>query len=371
MKTFLDSVKNYSWGAVSERILSSTEDDVLRALRNGAADAEGIRALLSPAAGKYLDIMSALSAKITRARFGNTVQLYAPLYISNECSNRCLYCGFNADNDIKRVTLNEEQIREEARALHEKGFRHVLLLTGEDTRAVPAGSLRDAVEAMHSVFASVSIEVYPMDAEGYRSMTESGADGLTLYQETYNRGTYSAMHPSGKKSDYEWRLDAPDRGGMAGFRRIGIGALLGLSDWRTDSFFTALHALYLSKKYWKTQVLVSFPRIRNAPGGFSPPAEVADRDLAQLICAMRIILPDAGLVLSTREPARLRDRLVPLGITSMSAGSKTSPGGYSDTGLADGQFSVEDTRSPEEITAMLKKSGLDPVWKDWDRGFLH
>jgi 2-iminoacetate synthase len=216
----------------------------------------------------------------------------------------------------------------------------------------------------------VSLEVYPMKTDEYRHMSRCGIDGLTLYQETYNRETYSEVHPAGKKKDFLWRLTGPDRGGKAGFRKIGIAPLLGLADWRIEGFFTALHALYLSKTYWKSHIQISFPRLRTAPGGFHPPVEISDHALTHLICAMRIILPDAGLVLSTREPEYIRDNVMSLGITMMSAGSRTEPGGYTHPGQADNQFSIEDRRSPEEMCQAIRGHGLDPVWKDWDRDFI-
>jgi 2-iminoacetate synthase len=235
---------------------------------------------------------------------------------------------------------------------------------------MPPEEIAATISEMKKIFPSVSIEVYPMDVTGYTATVNAGADGLTIYQETYDREAYARFHPAGEKSRFEWRLASPERGGEAGFRRIGIGALLGLSDWRVDSFYTALHALYLAKKYWRSQINISFPRITRAEGGFVPEHSPSDNELTALIAAMRLILPDSGLTLSTREPAPLRDKLIPLGITMMSAGSKTDPGGYGGDSHADSQFSVQDERTPEEISAVLKARGFDPVWKDWDSGFL-
>ncbi len=367
---FSEQLNNGAWERARDAIYSATADDVRRALdaRDGAAG--DFLPLFSPAADEFLEKMAQRASRVRLQRFGRAMQLYAPLYISNECTNACLYCGFSAKNKITRVTLGMGDVLREGEALREAGFRHILLLTGEDRRAVPVERLAEAASMLHRRFASLSIEVYPMSAEEYALLGRSGVDGLTLYQETYHRGTYAEMHPAGKKRDYVWRLDAPDRGGIAGFRRLGIGALLGLADWRVDSFFTALHALYLSKTYWKSMVQVSFPRMRAAAGGFAPPVTVTDRDLTHLICAMRLLLPDAGLTLSTREPAALRDNLVPLGITMMSAGSRTDPGGYAGDAHAEGQFHVEDGRTPAQIAAMLAEKGFDPVWKDWDRDFI-
>ena len=263
-----------------------------------------------------------------------------------------------------------EKRLEEARVLRDMGFRHILFLTGEHRNAVPPEDIAETAFRLKKIFSSVSIEIYPMGTEEYADVIKAGADGLTIYQETYDTEIYSEIHLKGKKTDFDYRLNTPDRGGIAGFRRIGIGALLGLSDWRTDGFYTALHALYLSNKYWKSQINLSFPRITPAGSSFEPAFKAEDRDLVHLICAMRIILPDSGLVLSTREPQDIRDNLIPLGITMMSAGSKTDPGGYSSSEPHEGQFKVEDIRSPDEISGLLKKKGFDPVWKDWDSEFL-
>jgi len=366
---FEEIYRSYDFNSIRERIYSSTEADLLRTLGKESIEIDDMIPLFSPAADSSLEYLARRSRKITRMRFGNVIQLYAPLYISNECNSSCLYCGFNARSTIRRVTLTPEQVFREADILYGMGFRHILLLTGEKRTAVPPEHLSELIRHMHKKFSSLSIEVYPMEEDEYSLLTASGADGLTLYQETYDRETYRIVHPAGKKSDFFWRLNAPDRGGAAGFRRIGIGALLGLSDWRTDGFFTALHARYLSKKYWRSHILVSFPRLRNAPESYVPAETVPDRALVQMVCAMRIIVNDAGLVLSTREPGYMRDNLMPAGITMMSAGSRTNPGGYSGTDIADSQFAVEDPRSPDVIADMIRQKGLDPVWKDWDKNF--
>lgn len=367
---FEEIYHNYDWEKIKKGIYGSTGEDFLRSLAKDTFTHDDIIPLFSPAADQYLEEMAAKSLTITRQRFGNTIQLYAPLYVSNVCANSCVYCGFSRSNLIKRITLTPREVEDEARILYDRGFRHILLLTGEDRRAVTPSDLAKIARSIHGRFASVSIEVYPMETDEYRMMAESGIDGLTLYQETYHRETYANVHPAGKKRDISWRLNGPDRGGMAGFRKIGIGALLGLADWRIESFFTAVHAMHLSRTYWRSLIQISFPRLRNAPAGFTVPFPVDDRSLIHMICAMRIIFPDAGLVLSTREPSRIRDGLLPLGITMMSAGSSTGPGGYGHPGLAGDQFPVEDTRTPEEICSLIRSKGLDPVWKDWDRKFI-
>ncbi len=368
---FEELLNKYSWETVKERIYSSTGEDVKNALGKESKHPEDYYALFSPSADSFLEELARLSQEITRKRFGNIIQLYAPLYISNECQNSCVYCGFNKNNKIQRLTLSHDMFERESRILHERGFRHILLLTGENRQIVPPETIAGMAETVHKKFASVSIEIYPLETDEYRMMARSGADGLAVYQETYNRAQYDAIHPAGMKKKYSWRLNAPERAGDAGFRKIGIGALLGLSDWRTDGFFCALHAHYLTKKYWKSQIQVSFPRLRESHGDYIPPCPVRDRDLSHMICAMRIILPDAGLLLSTRESPYFRDNIMPLGITMMSAGSRTEPGGYSMPEENARQFTVHDERSPDEIAGIITQKGFDPVWKDWDRTFLN
>jgi 2-iminoacetate synthase len=326
-------------------------------------------ALLSPAAIAYLEPMALKAHRITQQRFGNTVMLYAPLYLSNVCMNGCRYCGFNAANTVCRKTLSVNEIDQEAAIIHSRGFRHILLLTGEAPHLVDNDYLVEATERMRNLFSSISIEVYPMDEPGYRRMAAAGVDGLTIYQETYDPELYAEMHPFGQKRNFTFRLEAPERGGRAGLRRIGIGALLGLGPFRADGFFTGLHALYLSRRYWRTQVSMSLPRMCQANGGFAPPNPVSDSDLVQLLCALRLLLPNAGIALSTRESADLRDNLLMLGITQMSAGSCTSPGGYANPEESARQFDVNDERSPAEVARMIQSKGYEPVWKDWDRSF--
>jgi len=368
--TFLDIINQYDPQQVRESIESKTSSDVERALAAERLRPDDLQALLSPAAAPFLEHMAARAHRLTLQRFGKNILLYAPLYLSNLCVNGCRYCGFSASNQVPRRTLTLDEVWTEAKVLHDQGFRHILLVTGEAPKAVDNDYLAACVRRIQPLFSSISIEVYPMDTAGYRQMVDAGVDGLTIYQETYNRALYEQMHPFGKKRDYDFRLLTPERGGAAGLRRIGIGFLLGLGEFRSEAFFLGLHALHLSRHYWRTQVSVSFPRIRPADGGFQPLHPVSDRDFVQLLCALRLLLPDAGLVLSTRESAALRDNLLPLGITQMSAGSCTAPGGYADKDLSTQQFAIDDDRSPEEVCRLIRASGYEAVWKDWDGAFL-
>ncbi|TRO80245.1 2-iminoacetate synthase ThiH [Trichloromonas acetexigens] len=368
--TFLDIINQYDPQQVRESIEAKTSSDVERALAAERLRPDDLQALLSPAAAGYLEEMAARANRLTLQRFGKNILMYAPLYISNLCTNGCRYCGFSASNQVPRRTLSLDEVWTEAKVLYDLGFRHILLVTGESPKAVDNDYLAACVRRIQPLFSSISIEVYPMETEGYRQMVEAGVDGLTVYQETYDRALYQEMHPFGKKRDYDFRLLTPERGGAAGLRRIGLGFLLGLGEFRSEAFFLGLHALHLSRHYWRTQVSVSFPRIRPADGGFQPLHPVSDRHFVQLLCTLRLLLPDAGLVLSTRESAALRNNLLPLGITQMSAGSCTAPGGYADKDLSTQQFAIDDDRSPEEVCRLIRASGYEAVWKDWDGAFL-
>ncbi|MBT0663368.1 2-iminoacetate synthase ThiH [Geobacter pelophilus] len=368
--SFLDEIQKYAPEELLSRIEAKSGSDVERALLSERLRIDDFMALLSPAAAPFIEQMAVKAHKVTRQRFGNNILLYAPLYLSNLCTNGCLYCGFNAANKVARQTLTFDEVEREARVLHERGFRHILLVTGEAPKAVDNEYLAEAAQRIRHLFSSIAIEVYPMDEAGYSRMVEAGVDGLTIYQETYDQKLYAEMHPFGRKRDYAFRLLAPERGGAAGLRRIGIGALLGLGHFRVEGFYTGLHALYLSRHFWRSHLSVSFPRMRPAEGGFSPLNPVSDREFVQLICALRLLLPDAGLVMSTRESATLRDNLLPLGITQMSAGSCTSPGGYAGEEESTRQFNIDDDRTAEEVEQMIRSKGYEAVWKDWDRAFL-
>jgi len=350
--------------------------------------------LISPAAAEdCLEIMARRSQALTRQRFGKVIRLFAPLYLSNECINNCKYCGFSRDNPILRVTLSVNEVVKEAQALHAQGFRNILLVAGEHPRFVSTGYLAECIRALHETTPSISLEVGPMETADYQRMVEAGADGLVVYQETYDRQLYSDLHTSGPKRDFNWRLETPERAYVAGFRRLGIGALYGLADWRYEALAVAAHAQYLLRHCWKSSLTISLPRIRPCAGEFQPLTQMGDRDLVQLVCALRLMFPDVGLVLSTRERPALRDGLIPLGITLMSAGSHTEPGGYTGAGrekvhltehgrikqLAKGasewagtettaanQFTIADERPPEAVAEVIRRLGYEPVWKDWD-----
>jgi 2-iminoacetate synthase len=359
--------ETYNWEEVKTSIYSKTGKDVELALSKGRRDLEDFKALISPAALPYLEQMSQLSHRLTLKRFGNTMQMYIPLYLSNECQNICTYCGFSFHNHIARKTLSDEEIVREMEVIKAWGYDHVLLVTGEANQTVGVDYLRNAVRLTGKHFSNISIEVQPLEQNEYEVLISEGLNTVLVYQETYHEENYKAHHPKGKKSNFNYRLDTPDRLGKAGVRKIGLGVLLGLEDWRTDSFFTALHLDYLEKTYWQTRYSISFPRLRPAEGVLLPKMELKDKELAQLICAYRIFNEEIELSLSTRENERFRDNIIKLGITSISAGSKTNPGGYAVEPESLEQFAVSDERTPLQIASMLQTRGYEPVWKDWDK----
>jgi 2-iminoacetate synthase len=346
--------------------------------------------LIAPKSNQALEAMAHSSRVLTLQNFGRTMRMFAPLYLSNECINNCQYCGFSRDNPILRVTLGLDEVVAEAQHLARHGFRQVLLVAGEHPKFVSGSYLAACVRALSPDFSSISIEVGPMDTADYVPIVEAGAEGLVVYQETYNRVVYAGMHTAGPKRDFDYRLDCAERAYTAGFRRLGIGALIGLSRWQDEVGALAAHLEHLFKHCWQAQITVSVPRLRPAAGGFRPLFAMSDREVVQLVCALRITFPQVGIVLSTRERAPLRDALASIGVTMMSAGSHTEPGGYTRQGrehlhhtvrgrivapeyqhgedqLATGQFEISDERSPDEIAAVLRRHGIEPVWKDWDQ----
>jgi 2-iminoacetate synthase len=326
--------------------------------------------LVSPAAENYLEQMAQLAHQLTLQRFGKTVRLYAPLYLSNFCVNDCVYCGFNKNHQFPRVRLTIEQALAEADVIANEGFKDLLLVSSEDKKFITVDYLADLAAKLRPKFSSISVEIYQMATEEYAKLFAAGIEGVTLYQETYDRETYCKYHPAGPKADYDYRLSAPESMAQAGMREIGIGALLGLFDWRLETLALAEHAHYLMKRYWQSRVSFSFPRLRPAKDvDRSQFNLLSDKNLVQMILALRLCFADAGMTISTREPAHLRDHLVKLGITRMSAGSKTNPGGYSGSTGSVEQFEIDDKRTPAQIAAMLKSQGLEPVWKDWDSAF--
>jgi len=370
---------------IAELVEQVREGDANRAdaiLRRGQAQTlEDFAALISPAGSERIEELAGHSQRLTQRNFGKAVRLFAPMYLSNECVNICKYCGFSRHNDIPRITIPVEKVVDQTKMLARQGFRSLLLVAGEHPKWVSNGYVAECIRQTLPHMPAVSIELGPMETEDYGHLVEAGAEALLVYQETYHQPTYEELHTAGPKKYYAWRMDTPERGYAAGFRRLGIGALLGLHDWRYEAIAVAAHAQYLLRKCWKAQVSVSLPRMRPAAGGWQPDAAnlMSDRQLVQTICALRMLLPHVGITISTREPATLRDGIVPLGVTLMSAGASTEPGGYdhfdesqwTPTREQPGeQFHIADERPPAAIAAMIRRPGYEAVWKDFDQALV-
>ncbi|RMG78258.1 MAG: 2-iminoacetate synthase ThiH [Bacteroidetes bacterium] len=366
MHTFYEYFSRYNWQQEQESIYAKEKADVESALYKPHRNLEDFKALISPAAQSYLEEMAQLSNALTLKRFGKAIQLYMPMYLSNECQNICTYCGFSFTNKIPRRTLTDKEILREAEYIKSKGHQHILLVTGEANKTVGTDYIENAVRLIKPLFSHISIEVQPLNKEDYVRLIKAGVNTVLVYQETYNEQAYKIYHPKGKKSNFKYRIETPDRLGKAGIHKIGLGVLLGLEDWRTDSFFTALHLTYLRKKYWQTKYSISFPRLRPYTGEQVPKKEISDKELVQLICAYRLLDEDLELSVSTRESAVFRDNIILLGATTLSTESRTNPGGYVVAPQSLEQFEIHDNRTTEEIKQIIRSKGYEPVMKDWD-----
>ena len=368
---FSEEIKQYSWEETTEQIYSKTDADVRRALAKEHCTVEDFMALISPSATPYLEEMAIRSKHYTEERFGRTMSLFIPLYLTNSCANSCVYCGFHISNPMPRTILTFEEMEDEFKAIKRLGpFENILLVTGENPAKAGVPYLAQALDIAKKYFANLKIEVMPLKSEEYKELTHHGLNGVICFQETYHQERYNIYHPRGMKSKFDWRVDAPDRMGQAGVHSIGMGVLIGLEDWRTDVTFLARHLRYLQRTYWRTKYSVNFPRMRPAEnGGFQPNVLMTDKELAQLTFAMRIFDHDVDISYSTRETPFIRDHMARLGVTTMSAESKTEPGGYYTYPQALEQFTVSDDRTAIEVANRLKELGLEPVWKDWDASF--
>ena len=367
---FSDELQKYDWDATTADIMSKTPADVDRALAKEHHTVDDFMALISPAAAPRLEEMARLSRALTQKRFGKTISMYIPLYITNSCTNSCVYCGFNRHNKMQRVILTPEQKKDECEAIRRLGpFENLLIVTGENPRLAGTDYLEEALRVCRPYFNNLTIEVMPLSAEDYARLTHSGLNGVVCFQETYNRARYKVYHPAGMKSNFEWRVNGYDRMGTAGVHKIGMGVLIGLEDWRTDVTMMARHLLYLRRHYWRTRYSVNFPRMRPSEGHFQPNVIMSDRELAQLTFAFRIFDPDVDISFSTRESPDFRNNIATLGVTSMSAGSKTDPGGYATYPQSLEQFAVSDERTPAQVEADIRRIGYEVVWKDWDKIF--
>lgn len=373
-QTFFEIATQFDWNEIEEQINVATNADVELALARATSRATlsifDFMALISPAAIGYLEKMAGLSQQITQRRFGKTMQLYIPLYLSNYCTNDCSYCGFRVSNKIHRLVLTAPEILAEAAAIKNLGvgYEHLLLVTGENPHKAGVGYIANAIKLLKPQFTSISAEIQPLNTEEYTTLKDRGLNAVYVYQETYNRKTYPNYHSEkyGNKHDYRYRLETPERLGEAGINKVGLGVLLGLENWRTEAFFLAQHLRYLEKKYWKTKYSLSFPRMRPQYGGYQPKHPVSEKELAQMIFAFRLFDENVEMSLSTRESKEFRDNIMTLGITSMSAGSRTEPGGYFTHPRELEQFEINDDRTPAELIEAIHSKGYTEIWKDWD-----
>lgn len=369
---FSEVLEKIDWDATTEAIYAKSDADVRRALAKSHLDVEDFMALISPAAEPYLETMAQLSYRYTRERFGNTMQIFIPLYITNSCTNSCVYCGFHVSNPMKRVILTEEEMVNEYKAIKQLGpFENLLIVTGENPVKAGVPYIARALDLARPYFSNLKIEVMPLSVEEYEELTHHGMNGVICFQETYHKANYNIYHPRGMKANFEWRVNGFDRMGQAGVHSIGMGVLVGLEkEWRTDITMMAHHLRYLQKHYWKTKYSFNFPRMRPSEnGGFQPNVVMSDRELAQVTFATRIFDHDVDISYSTRESASFRNHMARLGVTTMSAESKTDPGGYYSYPQALEQFHVSDERKTGEVAAALRALGIEPVWKDWDQSF--
>ena len=372
---FADVIDRWDWDTTTKTIAATTSDDIRRVLAKAGANTkrltpEDFMVLISEAASGFIEEMASLSRRFTQERFGKTISMYIPMYVSNACSNKCVYCGFNHDNPLQRTILTLDEVRKECEAIRSLGpFENLLIVSGEYPSLCGVQYLEDVLKTCRPYFHNLTIEVQPLRMEQYRRLVDSGLNGVVCFQETYNRKNYTKYHPKGMKSIFDWRLNGYDRMGQAGIHKIGMGVLIGLEDWRTDVTMMARHLRYLQKKYWRTRYSVNFPRLCPSESGFQPNVVMTDKELAQLTFAFRLFDHDLDISYSTRENPDFRNNMLSLGVTSMSAGSKTDPGGYSTHVDSLEQFEVSDSRSPENVAEDIRRNGYDVVWKDWDSIF--
>ena len=362
--SFYEEIQSYHTFDFDSFFQRLTNTDIEKIIGKNRLNEHDYLALLAPVAEDHLEEMAEKARSLTMRHFGKVILLYTPLYLSNYCVNHCVYCGFQVNNKLDRKKLTPIELEREAEIIAATGLKHVLILTGESRKHSPVSFIRECADILKKYFTSISIEIYPLEESEYAELMAAGMDGLTIYQEVYDEEVYARMHPAGPKRNYRYRLDAPERACRAGIRTVNVGALLGLNNWRTEAFFTGLHADYLQNKFPDVEVSISPPRMRPHLGGFQPMVEVTDKNLVQYMLAFRLFMPRGGITISTRERSELRDHLIKLGATRMSAGSCTAVGGHSEYYSA-GQFDISDERSVSEMAKMIYSQGYQPVYKDW------
>lgn len=343
-----------------------TREDVLAALQADHVTPSHFAALLSPAADTLLEAMAARATEATRRHFGNAITLFTPLYISNYCQNHCVYCGFNSHNTIRRARLTAAEIEREMQAIAATGLQDILILTGESRTASSPEYIGEACRLASRYFRTVGLEVYPLNSDEYAFLHHCGADYVTVFQETYDPDRYALLHLAGPKRIFPYRINAQERALIGGMRGVGFAALLGLADFRKDAYATGIHAWLIQKKYPHAEIAFSCPRLRPIINDDTiHPGDVHERQLLQVILAYRLLLPFAGITISTRERAVFRDNVIGLAATKISAGVDVGIGGHTgEADRGDGQFEIADGRSVEAVHAAIRARGLQPIMSD-------
>jgi len=363
--SFYEVIESIKSQDISGYIDNITENDVRRVLAGRTCSPEDFLALLSPAAEPFIEQMAQKAHEISIRQFGRIIQLFTPIYLSNFCTNGCVYCGFGCNNKIPRKQLTIDELANEAKSIADTGLRHILILTGDAPKIATVAYLEECCLKLKGYFSSIAIEIYALTEQEYLALANAGVDGLTIYQETYNEKLYDSLHPFGPKKDFRFRLDAPERGCKAGMRMVNVGALLGLDDWRIDSFISGLHAYYLQDKYPDVEVSMSLPRMRPHAGSYEPKFPVSDINFVQIMLGLRIFMPRCGISISTRENAEFRNQIMKLGVTRMSAGVTTAVGGHTQKDEGTGQFDISDERSVAQMVSTITETGYQPVFQDW------
>ncbi|EKB9597455.1 2-iminoacetate synthase ThiH [Campylobacter jejuni] len=339
--------------------------DVKNALNQTHLSIEHLKALLSSAAEDFIEELAFKSAKVKQKYFGNSISLFTPLYLSNYCNSKCVYCGFQKGNKIARAKLSEAEIHEEIQAIAKSGLEEILMLTGEGREFASVEYIANACKIAREYFKVVGVEIYPMNEDEYKILHEKGCDYVTVFQETYNALKYSKIHLAGEKRIFPYRFNAQERALKAGMRGVAFGALLGIDDFRKDALATALHAHFLQQAYPHAEISISVPRLRPIINNAKiHPKDVSEKRLLQVLCAYRLFLPFAGIIISSRERIGFRDEVIKLGATKMSAGVSVGIGEHKGEKKGDEQFEISDDRSVDEILAMLKRSNLQAVMSD-------
>lgn len=347
---------------------SFTAKDVQNALNKDRIDFYDYAALLSPAALPFLEKMAEKAQLCTRKQFGNTIALFTPIYIANYCENQCVYCGFNCKNKIHRAKLNMEEIEKEYQAIAATGLKEILILTGESRSMSGIEYIGEAVELAKKYFSLIGLEIYPVEVDEYKYLHEKGADFVTVFQETYNTETYKKVHLAGQKSIFPYRINAQERAILGGMRGVGFGALLGLDDFRHDAFCVGVHATLIQRKYPHAEIAVSVPRLRPYINGEETNSrDVHEKELLQIMCAYRLLMPFASITISTRERSDFRNNAVNICATKISAGVSVGIGGHSEEEKGDEQFEISDPRSVDEVVDALHQYGLQPSFNDYIR----